>query len=423
VTLRTGSTLRAFGAPGFPWLWGASVATSGAVAMERVVTAWLALVAGGGPLGVGIVLAARMVPWLLFGLVSGTAADQVDRRRLLAAISAAAAGIALALAWLTGRGAVALWQVAAIAFAYGCVQVSDSPARQALMVDFVGRDGAANAIALNAGATRLAGAGGALLGGLILAGAGVSGGYLAVAVGYLAGLGLLATLPKPTAVALRSGPRPPFVRAIADAGVLIWQTPAVQTLVLAAMACEVFAFSYQTVVPSMARDGFGAGAPGLGLLNAAGSLGASIAVIALAGLPPRVRYAPLLATVYAIYGLALVAFARSPSLAAGMVAVLVVGGCAAAFDALQQTMLQLAVPDDRRGRAAGIWAFSIGVAPLGNLELGTLAAGAGVPTALMLNGGLVILGAVALVLRAPAYRWWRPAATVPTLEAPPKPDG
>ncbi|HVC33123.1 MAG TPA: hypothetical protein VNL16_06395, partial [Chloroflexota bacterium] len=74
------------------------------------------------------------------------------------------------------------------------------------------------------------------------------------------------------------------------------------------------------------------------------------------------------------------------------------------FDALQQTMLQLAVPEGQRGRAAGIWSFSIGTAPLGHLEVGALAATLGTPGALVINGSAVILAAAALLLRSPVYR-------------------
>ncbi len=108
----------------------------------------------------------------------------------------------------------------------------------------------------------------------------------------------------------------------------------------------------------------GAGGDGLGMLSAASSLGATTAVLLLAAIPGSVRREPLLAAVFLLYGLGLIAFAASPSPAVALVAVLVVGGCASAFDTLQQTLAQLVVPDERRGRAVGVWMFSLGTAPL-----------------------------------------------------------
>ncbi len=89
-------------------------------------------------------------------------------------------------------------------------------------------------------------------------------------------------------------------------------------------------------------------------------------------------------------------------------AVLVVTGiCAGGFDVLQQTLIQLAVPEGQRGRAVGIWVLGVGSAPVGNLEMGALIAALGAPGALLINGGLALVSAATLLARAPQYRWRR----------------
>jgi hypothetical protein len=79
---------------------------------------------------------------------------------------------------------------------------------------------------------------------------------------------------------------------------------------------------------------------------------------------------------------------------------------------LQQTLIQMAVPADQRGRAVGVWVLSIGSAPLGHLEMGALMALGGVPLALTINGGITVAAAIALLALAPAYRLARRSATV-----------
>jgi hypothetical protein len=111
--------------------------------------------------------------------------------------------------------------------------------------------------------------------------------------------------------------------------------------------------------------------------------------------------------VYVVYGLAILAFSAASTLLVATAIMLVIGACASAFDALEQMMIQLVVPEDQRGRAVGIWVFSIGTAPVGHLEVGTLAALVGAPTALLANGAFVVAGALVLVLRTPIYRPWR----------------
>ena len=71
---------------------------------------------------------------------------------------------------------------------------------------------------------------------------------------------------------------------------------------------------------------------------------------------------------------------------------------------LQQTLIQLAVPEELRGRAVGVWVLGIGSAPLGHLEMGSLVTSFGAPLALSTNGCLVLAAAATLLARAPAYR-------------------
>jgi MFS family permease len=189
-----------------------------------------------------------------------------------------------------------------------------------------------------------------------------------------------------------------------EAGRLVFDVPAVRTLVLAAIACEILGFSFQTAVPAFARDVLAAGAEGLGTLNAATSLGGAAGVVGMSLIPSRMPREPMLGIVFVAYGASLLALApmRELLLAAGVL--LVTGACAASFDVLQQTLMQLAVPEEQRGRAIGMWVLGLGSAPLGNLEMGALVAWLGAPAALAINGGLVLLAAATLLMRAPSYR-------------------
>src|SRR5438105_2972558 len=109
--------MKPFASVPFRWLWCSSLASAGAQWMERVATAWLALESGGGPLGVGLVFAARMVPSLAFGLAAGTIADRHDRRRQVLSAGVAAVAVMLALSRLVGSGNLPFLAVALISFA------------------------------------------------------------------------------------------------------------------------------------------------------------------------------------------------------------------------------------------------------------------------------------------------------------------
>jgi MFS family permease len=397
----------------FLWLLASTMSASLGTGMQLTAIGWLALEESGGAFAVGVVLAARMLPNLLFGLASGTLADHADRRRLLVFVRLVSIVPALGLALVATAGTGTVWPLAVLAFATGSTTVFDMPTRQALVMDTAPRELAANAMALNATMSRLFVAAGALAAGAITPSLGVAACFVATGAVFVAATILsLAVKPRPTGESRLTMARPPFGQALAQAGLLALHFAEVRTLLVAAVACEIFGFSYQTAVPVFARDILGAGAEGLGTLNAATSIGGAGAVVVLSLIPGRVPRQPVLAVIFVVYGAALLLLAPSTTLQLASAALLVVGACAGCFDVLQQTLMQLAVPEAQRGRAVGLWVLGIGSAPVGNLEMGALVAALGAPMALAINGGLVLVAAGVLVVRAPAYRRlsWRPVA-------------
>lgn len=238
--------------------------------MQLTAIAWLALGSQGGAFTVGLVLAARMLPNLLFGLPAGTLADQGSRRRLLLIVRLLSLFPPLGLAWLATLPADSVVPLVVLAFATGSATVFDTPTRQAMVMDTTPREVAANAMALNATMSRLATALGALAAGVMIPTTGVPSCFVAATAvfGIAAVLGL-PVRPTHQQSTTSSRTRPSFGRALAEAGRLMFQLAEVKTLTIAAVACEIFGFSYQTAVPVFARDVLGAGAEGLGTLTAA----------------------------------------------------------------------------------------------------------------------------------------------------------
>jgi predicted MFS family arabinose efflux permease len=311
----------------------------------------------------------------------------------------------LVLSWVATTANVSVWQLVILGFAVSSLTVFGIPAQQALVMDTVQRDFAPNAMALNATAGRACSALGALVAGVVIPSAGVPACYVASAVAYATAASLASFARTHESLAMnKSHIPPPFSRALTQAARLIVDVPTVRTLIMASIACEVFAFSFITAVPPFARDVLAAGAEGLGTLNAALSLGGALAVVALSLVPARIPRQPVLGVVFLVFGASGVLLAQSRELPIAAAVLLVTGACAGSFDLLQQTLIQLAVPEEQRGRAVGVWVFAIGSAPLGHLEMGTLVATLGAPAALSINGGLVLVAAATLLARAPSYR-------------------
>jgi len=399
--------LTPFRVPAFRIAWASSLAAAGGQWMERVISGWLALEIGGDAVAVGAVLAVRLLPFVLLGLVAGTVADRFSRRTVLMAVAGGATVLALALSYLFAGGAARLWHLIAIGVLFGVVQVFDMTSRSAFVVDLVGRERASSAIALNAVAQRFFGALGALAGGLIIPTLGVSGGYLVVAALYATGLILLAAVRVPPRQAVASGPPVSFRRALLGTARLILDNRAVRMVAIASLACETFGYSHQAALPTLARDVLLAGPQGLGQLSAASSLGATLSVFALSALPAAVPRPPLLAATLFAWGLALVALGTSSLVPLSLVLMLAVGACASAVDVLNQTIAQMGVSEGERGRAIGVWVFSIGMNVVGLLQVGAFVVLVGAPSTLIGNGVGAALSALLIVSLAPAYRWRR----------------
>jgi predicted MFS family arabinose efflux permease len=302
--------------------------------------------------------------------------------------------------------------VVVFAFAAGCVQVFDTPARQTLVLDTVPREAALRGLALTALAARCTSALGAFGAGILIPLINVARCYVVIGLAYGVAALVVATLRVPQDHRVLAA-SPPFRQAFHSALRLMIDIPAVRTLMIAGIACEIFAFSHMSAVPLFAQDVLAVGAAGLGTLNAALAVGGAVAVALLALLPGEVRRQPLLGAIFPVYGLSLLVFAATRDLMMTAAVLVVIGCCAGAFDVLQQTLLQLAVPDAQRGRAVGLWVLGIGSAPIGHLEMGMLVAALGAPSALLINGILTVAASATLLVRVPAYRW--------TLRVRPKP--
>lgn len=404
------SSLAPFQSSSFRLLWCSRLVSAAGFWMDQVTTGWLALEVGGGPAAVGTVLALRLLPFLLLGLVAGASADRFPRRTVLLGVGASAALVALILALLTGLGTVALWQVALLALLIGSTQVFDMPARTALAVDLVGRETLARAVALNAVAFYLFGAIGAYAAGQVIPRYGVSGAYLLIAASHLTGLVLVAAMRGLPRVVQTVQVSISLARTLADGWRLTRQNPGVRMVVIASVCIELFGYSYQSAVPPLARDVLRVGPEGLGALSAAASVGATLSTILLTLLPASVRRQPLLSGVILTWGVAQIGLGVAPGFMVALAAMMLAGACSAAVDALQQTLVQLAVPEEQRGRAMGVWVCSIGTNAFGYYQVGQVGSAFGPAAALLFNGVMAMLSSGFVQAVAPSYRWrGRPA--------------
>ena len=395
--------LRAFSYPLFRRLLAAQVMFGFANWMNRLAVGFLVLDQTGSTFLTALSFAAQTAPGLVVAPIAGTISDRVDRRYLLAAAAVMKAVVLVLLGLLVIGGVGAIWPVIALVAVGGIFTSFEMPSSQALVTDIVEKRDAVNGIALQSTASRAVGVLGALVGGILIETVGGSTVFFVGAAVYGAGVLIvlsMAALPRrPTERSGRS-----IAGDVVDGLKVMSGLPTVRTLLIMAIVVEILAFSYMSVMPVMAKDVLGVGAIGLGALTTMAGVGSLIGSAGLVALSDYRRKGWLMLGVTSIYGLGILAFSGSNLFVLSLFIVAGIGAMAAAFDALQWTLLQLNVPDRMRGRAVGGWVFAIGFGWIGHLELGALGGAIGVQWALAINGGLVVLVALATVVLIPRLR-------------------
>src|SRR5512139_4030977 len=139
----------------------------------------------------GIVGFAAAIPSLLISPWGGVVVDRVNKRNLLVVTQASAMVLAFILAVLTFAGIVQVWEIIVLAALMGVVNAFDGPARQAFVVEMVGREDLPNAIAVNSMMFNGARIIGPALGGILLATVGTAWCFLINGLSFLAVIGCL----------------------------------------------------------------------------------------------------------------------------------------------------------------------------------------------------------------------------------------
>lgn len=393
---------KAFHHRNFPLIFLSTVIMSSGNFMMMVALGWLVLEMTDSPLSLGLVWATRSAPQLIWGILAGAVADKVDRRKLLIWVFILLAICTFLMGVLISQGGIQLWYILLFTFIMGSIAAFATTSQQALVVDIVGREDAMSALSMNAVAMRMMGVfGGAAAGGVIEL-FGVDWCFYIMGSCYLLGIIVLINI---RGVMRTVGPEQQSIWENYIEGLkIIGRNQIILILVVMAIICEILGFSYNVLLPVFARDILEVGAVGLGMLNTTQSAGGLLAALALASLGNYRHKGWLILGIFLFFGIFLVLFSQSPWYPVSLFLISMVGAMAAAFDAMQHTMLQLNVSEEQRGRAMGIWQLSIGFGPVGFLAVGAVAAALSAQFALGINGMAIIVIFLVLVLAIPRLR-------------------
>jgi MFS family permease len=364
-------------------------------------------------LALGFVGLVRVAPIVVFSLISGVAADALDRRRLMLMTNLLAAVVAVALAALSLRGLTAVWPVYVLAAIGASVGAFDLPARQALVPTLVPREHLPNAIAVNSIMLQLASVAGPALGGLLIATEGVAAAYIVNALSFVFVIAALLMIRREPPATPPTGANSETkgdlsLRAALDGLRFVFRSPLIRSTMVLDFLVTFFA-SATALLPIYAQDILHVGAHGYGWLFAAPSIGALATSAAMVPLTDRIdRRGQTLIWAVVGHGVATIIFGVSTGFWLAFVALALTGATDTVSMVIRNVVRQLETPDHLRGRMTGVnMVFFVGGPQLGELEAGLVANWWNAPFSVITGGIGCLLATAWITAITPALRRYR----------------
>ena len=370
--------------------------------MQNVAQSWLVYRLTDSPFLLGLTGFAGMIPVFVLGPVGGVVADRYSRHRIIILTQTFSLAQAVVLAALTLKGAVTVDAILVLAFALGAINAFDMPARQAFLIDLVGKGELMNAIALNSSLFNGARIVGPALAGLVVAAVGEGWCFLLNAVSFLAVIVSLLAI-KITIEDIRPITSP--LLSLKEGLVYVLKTRPIRALLTMVVVVSVFGIPYSVLMPVFAKEVLGGGPQTLGILLGAGAVGALGGALMLAARSRVEGLGRILAMSAALFGVTLVVFSFSRNFVLSTILVIPAGFFVMLQLSGTNTLLQTIVPDDMRGRVMSFYSVSLmGMAPFGSLLSGKLADWMGAPKTVAVGGASCFVAAVIFRLRFPSIR-------------------
>lgn len=311
---------------------------------------------------------------------------------------------AFALAFLAATGRLSVLGLAAMSFLLGVANSFDAPARMALTVEMVDdpKD-LTNAVALNSSMFNMARVVGPAVGGIVLATLGPAWCFGLNGMSFLAVLAGLSMMRLPKRSFTAEGE--PFIAQIRAGFSYIVHNQLIITMIVMISVSMLFGLGYATLLPAFAADILRTDESGLGMLNAAGGIGALAGSLLVASLGHYRHKGRLLVAATLLFPIFIGALATTRLFPLACLLLAAIGFWFVIQTSLLTTSLQTLVPNALRGRVMAVYALAFfGTTPFAALFAGATAEAWGLPVSLLIGGGLCFILGLFLVKRVPALR-------------------
>ena len=361
--------------------------------MQAVAVGWQVYEITRRPLDLGLVGLAQFLPSILLFLVSGHAADRLNRRRLLLTCYCGFFVCFGLLVLITFQRVPSTVPIYIVLVLLGIVRAFSGPVSRAMLPQLVPEEHFPNAVAWASGIFQSATILGPVVGGLVYAAfRGPRAVYIAAMVASAVALFLLVRVRGSE----KARPRPAADLSTVFAGFhYIWK----EKLILGAISLDLFAVllgGAVALLPVYAREILNTGPWGLGILRSSPGVGAAIMAVVVAHWPLKRRAGLTMLACVAGFGFFTILFGLSRSLVLSTIALFLVGASDMVSVIVRGTLIQIATPDEMRGRVNAVDMIFIGASnELGQFESGLTAQWFGTVPAVIIGGaGAIVVTAL-----------------------------
>lgn len=362
--------------------------------LQTVAQAWLVLELTHSVFLIGLVSALGSLPTLFFTPFGGVIVDRLPKKQIIIFTQASLMILAFILGILTILRVINVAEISILAFLLGLVTALDMPARQAFVVEMVGKKDLASAIALNSGIFNGARVIGPAVAGITIALLGTGGAFILNGVSYIAAI-IALFLIRVAQILPKIHPHP--LESIKEGFKYSFSNENIRTLLIFTAVTSIFGWSYSTVMPVIVHDIFKGGADSLGYFYSAAGIGAVLGVIFVSAFSKRVDNLYFILGGNFLFVLSIILFSFTTSMYLALIFLFLSGlGLISQF-AMVNTSIQHAVSDHIRGRVMSIYTLMfLGMSPFGSFQIGFVAEHFGSEFAIRLGAFIMLIFGVYL---------------------------
>ncbi len=370
--------------------------------LQVVAESWLIYQLTGSTLWLGVLGVVGLLPVVPIAFLGGALADRVPRRKLIMVTQIGLLAQAAVFGLLVATDNISVWSIIILDFVMGAFYAIDQPARQAFLPELVAEADLPNAVALNSAVFQLSRVLGQAAAGVLITTIGAGGTMLLNAATFLAPVVALAMI---RVKDVRADAVPASLGSALSEGVIsLYRQPTLVGTISLMVTVGGLPLAISLMMPAFATEVTQTDAMGLGLLLAAGAVGAVLSTFVVTKIHQGQRgHAVLVSSL--LLPLSMIAFSASRSMPVACLILLCVGLIQSVLYAESTTLVQMGVPDRVRGRVMSLYGMLIiGVPKLTGMLIGGLAERTGLPLIIALSSALGLLYVLGLHLLMPSVR-------------------